>query len=70
MANNPVFQKRFKHITIKYYYTKNLVKTKEIKLIYKSIAKIIADGFTKFLKQTVFAKFGKMLGLIEMEIVT
>lgn len=67
LANNSVFQKPSKHITIRYCYTRNLVKTREIKLIYNFTAKMIANGFTKFLGPTAFAIFVEMLGLIKVE---
>ena len=35
LAENPIFQKRSKHILIRYHYTRDLIQQKEIKLEYK-----------------------------------
>lgn len=47
LANNPVFQKRTKHIAVKYHYTRDLSGQKEIKLRYQPTKDTIADGLTK-----------------------
>lgn len=67
LANNPIFQKRSKHIAIKYHYTRDLIKEGELTLEYRSTQEMIADGLTKPLGTTKFAQFVKMLGLTSME---
>ncbi len=47
LANNPIFQKRTKHITIKYHYTRDLINKGAIKLKYRPTSEMIADGLTK-----------------------
>lgn len=36
LAENPIFQRRSKHIAVRYHYTRDLIEQKEIKLEYKS----------------------------------
>jgi hypothetical protein len=63
LANNPVFQKRTKHIAIRYHYTRDLIQQGQIKLEFKPTAEMMADGMTKPLGPEKFSKFVKMLGL-------
>lgn len=57
LAENPGFQKKSKRIAIKYHYTRDLIKEKEIRLEYKPTAEMIADGLTKPLGPIRFKKF-------------
>jgi len=63
LANNPIFQKRSKHIAVKYHYTRDLIQQGEVQLEYKGTTDMIADGLTKPLGPTAFAKFVESLGL-------
>jgi hypothetical protein len=38
LINNSIFQKRTKHIAVKYHYTKDLISQREIKLKYRFTA--------------------------------
>ncbi len=63
LANNPIFQKRSKHIAVKYHYMRDLIKKGEISLEYKQTKEMIADGLTKPLGPIAFKEFVKCLGL-------
>lgn len=67
LANHPTFQKRSKHINIRYYYTRDLIKQGEIELAYRSTHDMIADGLTKQLGPIKFAQFVKGLRLQTVE---
>ncbi len=61
--SNSIFQKRIKHITIKYHHTRDLISKKTIKLKYRSINEMIADELTKSLDSKQFKKFVKQLDM-------
>lgn len=63
LAENPVFQRRSKHIAIRYHYTRDLIEQGEIKLEYQNTKDMIADGLTKPLGASAFEKFVGLLGL-------
>ncbi len=67
LINNSIFQKRIKHIAIKYYYTRDLISKKTIKLRYRSISKMIADELTKSLNSKQFKRFVKQLDMTKSE---
>lgn len=67
LANNPTFQKRSKHINIRYHYARDLVKQGEIELIDKRTQDMIADGLTKPLGPIKFAQFVESLGLLTVK---
>lgn len=67
LANNPTFQKRSKHINIRYHYTRDLIDQGKIELEYRSTKEMIADGLTKPLGPVKFAKFVESLGLSTVE---
>ncbi len=62
LANNPIFQKRTKHIAVKYHYTRDLISKGTIKLEYRSTSEMIADGLTKSLGSGQFKRFVEQLG--------
>lgn len=64
LAKNLVFQKHSKHIAIKYYYTSDFIKSREIILQYKKMQEMIANGLTKSLGPIAFKEFVKCLGLM------
>jgi hypothetical protein len=66
LANNPVFQKRTKHIAVKYHYTRDLIKQGEIELEYQSIAEMKADELIKSLGLILFNKFAVALDMISV----
>jgi hypothetical protein len=57
LANNSIFQKRTKHIVVKYHYTRNLISQEAIKLEYRSTAEMIADDLIKSLGSVQFKRF-------------
>ncbi len=57
--------KKSKYIDISYYYIRDLEEQKKIKIIYVLTTEIVANRFTKLLKQVVFEKFKSMLGLVD-----
>jgi hypothetical protein len=50
LVNNSIFQKRTKHIVVKYHYTRDLISQRAIKLEYRFTAKMIADDLIKSLR--------------------
>ena len=54
---NFVFQKRSKHIAVKYHYTRDLINQKIIDLIYRFTVKMIVDDFIKSLDFMKFSNF-------------
>jgi hypothetical protein len=63
LANNSIFQKRTKHIVVKYHYTKDLISQKAIKLKYRLIAKMIVDDLIKSLESIQFKRFIDQLNM-------
>ena len=63
LAKNPIFQRRSKHILVRYHYTRDLIQQGEIKLEYKNTKDMIADGLTKLLGPIAFEKFVGLLRL-------
>ncbi len=65
LINNSIFQKRTKHIVVKYHNTRNLISQKVIKLKYRLIAEMIADGLIKSLESVQFQRFIDQLGMVK-----
>ncbi len=63
LINNSIFQKKIKYITIKYYYTRDLINKKIIKLKYRFTNEMITDELIKSLKSKQFKKFVKQLDM-------
>jgi hypothetical protein len=63
LANNSIFQKRTKHIVVKYHYTRDLISQRAIKLEYRLTAEMIADGLIKSLRSVQFQRFIDQLGM-------
>ncbi len=68
LVNNSIFQKRIKHITIKYHYTRDLISKKAIKLKYRSTSEMIADGLTKSLSSVQFRRFMEQLDMAKRSV--
>jgi len=64
LAKNPVFYERTKHISLKYYYIRDLRDKGVIDLIYISTSKQKADSLTKALEKIEFKGFLNYLGFI------
>ena len=67
LSKNPVFHGRSKHIDIKFHYIRNLVKDREIALMFCKSEDQVADIFTKPLKVEAFLKLKKMMGMMKLE---
>ena len=67
LSKNPVLDGCSKHIDMKHYFTRELVREKEIEIDYCRIEKQVADIFTKTLKTETFVKLKKMLGMSKFE---
>jgi hypothetical protein len=65
LANNSIFQKRTKHIVVKYHYTRDFISQGKIKLEYRLTAKMIADGLTKSLESVQFQRFIDQLRMVK-----
>ncbi len=63
LVNNSIFQKRTKHIVVKYHYTRDLISQRTIKLEYRLIAQMIADELIKSLKSIQFKRFTDQLSM-------
>ncbi len=61
LTNNPVFQRRIKHIAVKYHYIRDLIDQEQIKLEYRPTMEMIADDLTKPLGSMKFQKFVNQL---------
>jgi hypothetical protein len=57
LANNSIFQKRTKHIVVKYHYTRDLISQRTIKLEYRPTAEMIADDLIKSLRSVQIKRF-------------
>ena len=62
-ANQDHYQKRMKHVALHYHYVRDLVKKKQVELVYKPSQEMIADSLTKGLGLGKFKDFFSMLGL-------
>ncbi len=65
LVKNSYLYKRLKHSDISYYDFRDLEEQKRIKITYILITEIVANRFTKLLKQVVFEKFKSMLSLVD-----
>ena len=63
ISNNPVQERRSKHIDVCYHYIRELVEEKKIDLKYIPGSENPADMFTKNLGPQLFEKFRRTLGL-------
>ena len=63
IANNPVQERRTKHIDVRYHYVRDLIEQKHIEIFWVPTEDNPADMFTKNLGHIKFLKFRSMLGL-------
>ena len=63
IAQNPVQERRSKHIAIQYHYVRECIELNEIELFYVSTDDNVADIFTKNLAYLKFEKFRGCLGI-------
>jgi hypothetical protein len=62
-AQNPVLDKRLKHIDIKYYHIRQEIRLNKVAIYFVEGSENPADLFTKNLPRVKFAKFRPLLGL-------
>ncbi|KAF2352826.1 hypothetical protein FHG87_016415 [Trinorchestia longiramus] len=67
LAQNPKYHGRSKHIDIKFHYVRDLVRNKEIDLVYCPSNDMLADIFTKGLSAEKFSRLRSMLGVVSFE---
>ena len=63
LASNPVQEKRIKHIDLRYHYIHEIIRQKQVELLFIEGAENPADLFTKNLGRIKFQKFREQLGL-------
>lgn len=68
LAHNPAFYSRTKHIDIQYYYFRDEVASKRIKLVYILTNEIITDGLTKALTHIKFHRFLAQINMTKLQI--
>lgn len=64
LASNPAQEKRIKHIDLRYHYIREIIRQKQIELLFIEGAENPADLFTKNLGRIKFQKFREQLGLV------
>ncbi|KAJ5598040.1 hypothetical protein N7537_008124 [Penicillium hordei] len=67
LSRNPEFHKRTKHFNVKFPYQRSVLNAGEINLQYVPTEEQTADGLTKPLGPTAFAKFCSLLGVYASE---
>ncbi|KAF2345048.1 hypothetical protein FHG87_024196 [Trinorchestia longiramus] len=67
LAQNPKYHGRSKHIDIKFHYVRDLVRNKEIDLVYCPSNDMLADIFTKGLSAEKFSRLRSKLGVVSSE---
>ncbi|KAF2358692.1 hypothetical protein FHG87_010554 [Trinorchestia longiramus] len=67
LAQNPKYHGRSKHIDIKFHYVRDLVRKKEIDLVYCPSNDMLADIFTKGLSAEKFSRLRSKLGVVSFE---
>jgi len=60
-SKNQSINSKTEHIDIRYHYKRELIKDNKIKLRYVKSEHILADGFTKYLNNTLIYKFRNSL---------
>ena len=68
LSKNLVQHSKVKHIPLKYYYLRDQVANKKIKLEYVPTQEHIADIFTKPLRRDAFEYLRKRLGVVPLPI--
>ena len=63
LASNPVQEKRIKHIDLRYHYIREVIRQKQIELLFVEGAENPADLFTKNLGRIKFLTYREQLGL-------
>ncbi|KAK2414991.1 hypothetical protein QL285_037518 [Trifolium repens] len=67
LSKNPIMHGRCKHIDVRYFFLRDLVKDEVFELKHCKTQDQIADVMTKPLKLESFCKFGKLLGVCDLQ---
>ena len=67
ITQNPVLHSRTKHIDVRFYFIRDHVEKKNVRIEYVGTEKQLADIFTKPLNEARFIQLKTELGMIEME---
>ena len=70
LTENPVFHDKSKHIDMKYYYIRDLVQRKTVKLQYIAMSEQVVDILTKPLTSRQFVQLRGKLGVAKNESLT
>jgi hypothetical protein len=65
LSKRPGKHSKFKHVDIKYHFTRDLVEKKRLKTEHCSTNVMPADIFTKPLERVKFERFREMLGVVK-----
>ncbi|CAL9006506.1 unnamed protein product, partial [Prunus brigantina] len=66
LSKNPMFHSKSKHIKIKFHFIRELIKDKEVEVLYCKSQDQLADLFTKPLKKDLLIKMRKLIGVKEV----
>ena len=66
LSKNPVLHRRTKHIDVRYHYLRDLVNQGVVSLEFCGTKDQLADVMTKPMKLEDFERFGRMLGMLEV----
>jgi len=66
LSKNPVMHGRSKHIRVRFHFLRDLVKDKEVEMVYCESQEQVADLMTKALKFEAFEKHRKNMGMIDL----
>ena len=66
LSKNPMFHSKSKHIKIKFHFIRELIKDKEVEVLYCKSQDQLADLFTKPLKKELLIKMRKLIGVNEV----
>ena len=68
LSKNPMFHSKSKHIKIKFHFIRELIKDKEVEVLYCKSQDQLADLFTKPLKKELLIKMRKLIGVNEVQL--
>lgn len=63
LSKNPKFHRRTKHIDVRFYWIREVISMKKLKIIYIPTAEMSANGPSKELPNSSFLEFRQMIGM-------